>query len=320
VRVGFLIKEGIMTTEIYCHPKKVITTRILMGLLLVIGSLACSLLEDDASILRGSGDVILKAMPIKTFNQIRIDVSGEIYISQGETEALIVEADENLFQYLRIQVKDETLSLGFAKEVTNIQPSKPFRFTLVVKELKGLVVSGSAVVYSQGIRSDGLEVNLGGSGNLSVVDILSDHLDINHSGSGDVNVKSLESGELSIDLSGSGDIQIDFLHAKVVDVKATGSGDVILSGEAEEQQINLIGSSDYLAGGLHSEDVFISMVATGKVTVWATESLKVRVTPRIGKIVYYGDPELTIKSSDLKHIKAMGEVGGRRNPGQEVKQ
>lgn len=291
-----------------------------MGLLLVSGSLACSLLEDDASILRGSGNVILKAVPVKSFTQISIDVSGEVHISQGETEVLILEADDNLFQYLHIQVNDETLSLGFTEEVTNIQPSKPFIFTLVVKDLRSLTISGSADVYSQGIEGVRFQIDQRGSGDLTVTNILSDSLEIGHSGSGDVNVKSLESRELLIDLSGSGDIEIDSLHAVVADVKATGSGDVMISGEADEQRINLIGSSDYLAGGLHSEDVFISMVATGKVTVWATESLKVRVTPGIGKVVYYGDPELTIKSSDLKHIKAMGEVGGRRNPGQEVKQ
>jgi hypothetical protein len=315
-----LLHEETMGTEINCTSKRIMRTRVLIVFVFIISSLSCSIFQNDAATPRGSGNVIQKAIPVKPFNQLTIEISVDVYIHQGEIETLIVEADEKLFPYLCIHVIDERLRLAFAKEVTNIYPSRPYKFNLVVKDLSSMTVSGSADVYSQGIDGSRLEVNLGGPGKLMVMDIRSEHVEINHTGSGEINVENLETGKLSLHLDGSGDIRIGSLHAQVIDVQSTGSGNVMISGEAVEQRINLIGSSDYVAGDLCSERIIVSMVATGKATVWATKTLDVRIAPGIGSIAYYGDPKLTIQSSDLKSIRALGEMKGRKNSSQDVQQ
>ena len=187
--------------------------------------------------IRGSGNLTTESRSVKDFDRVDLSGCGQVVITQGGEESLVVETDDNIMPYVRTMVKARTLDLGFDAKHKNISPTH-LRFTLNVKDLVGLKISGS----------------------------------------GDITAASLDTDRLEVKVSGSGDVGIDSLTAKNVKVRISGSGDVELAGETTKQDIDTSGSGKYRAQDLHSETVKAKISGSGTTTVWATKSLNARIS------------------------------------------
>lgn len=287
---------------------KVLSTFTLVSVLLFLSG--CNYLfdwmDDDPSVMRGSGNVVVSHREIGHFNQISIAISGEVTFKQGEREAISLETDDNLVQFILTEVSNGTLFIRFSKEVTNFQPSKPNRIVLELKELHGLKTSGSSDVKSISLTGEELKIMLGGSGDIEVEQIKVDCLLVDLSGSGSIFSEDVQTGYLGIALGGSGDVQFGVLNANELDVEVLGSGGVKLAGQVNRQDINIPGSGDYEAGELRSERTLVGMVAIGRVTVWVEEHLALRIFPGKGKVAFYGNPKLELTSRDRNNIERLG--------------
>ena len=185
---------------------------------------------------RGSGKLIAEARDVRDFDRVDLSGSGEVLITQSEEESLTVETDDNIMQYITTEVKGRTLELGVDIKGKGISPTR-LRFTLNVKDLVGLNISGSGEITAGGLDTERLDVSV----------------------------------------SGSGQVRVDSLKAENVDVRISGSGDVELAGEASRQDVDINGSGDYRAGDLRGETVEITISGSGDTTVWATGSLDVSI-------------------------------------------
>lgn len=189
--------------------------------------------------IRGSGNLITESRTIGNIDRVDLSGSGKLIIIQSGEESLTVETDDNMMQYVSTEVRDGTLYLGFDGRVSRDQTLSPtrLRFTLTVKDLTGMGVSGSGEISTASLDTDRLEVNIGGSG----------------------------------------DVQVDSLMAGEVEVQIGGNGNVELAGEATRQDISINGSGQYDAENLRSEMVKINIGGSGNATVWAIESLDASV-------------------------------------------
>ena len=207
---------------------------IFMLIMLILATSACSL-----TTVRGSGNLITESRSISNIDRVDLGGSGKLIITQGGEESLTVETDDNMMQYVSTEVRDGTLYLGFEGRDSKGQSISPtrLRFTLTVKGLTGIGVSGSGDITTASLDTDRLEVNIGGSGN----------------------------------------VQVDSLTAREVEVGIGGNGNVDLAGEVTGQDISINGSGKYDAENLRSETVKINIGGSGNATVWATESLDASV-------------------------------------------
>ena len=187
--------------------------------------------------IKGSGTLITESREVSNFDRIVLNGSGEVVITQGEEESLSVETDDNIMPYITTEIKRGTLYLGYdAKKVKSLAPTR-LRFTLHLKNLVGLNISGS----------------------------------------GEVTAASLATHGLDIEIDGSGDVQIDSLTAEKLEVRIDGSGTVKLAGEATGQNITINGSGKYLTGDLRSDTVKITINGSGDAVVWATTTLNAHI-------------------------------------------
>jgi hypothetical protein len=92
--------------------------------------------------------------------------------------------------------------------------------------------------------------------------------------------------QLELELTGSGEIDMDDLSANEVWVDITGCGEITLSGQAETQNISLLGSGTFGGRDLEGEYVEVSSKGSGKAMVWATVDLDVSLTEE-GEVRYY---------------------------------
>jgi len=215
-------------------------TRMYTSIVTVIGVLAIGIFLIGAGRIdriKGSGKLITESRDVSNFDRLVLNGSGEVVITQGEEEALSVETDDNVMPYITTEVKRGILYLGVDTEkVKTISPTR-LRFTLNVKDLVGLDISGL----------------------------------------GEITAASLDTHGLDIEIDGSGDVQIDSLATEKVEVRIDGSGKVKLAGKATGQDITINGTGKYLTGDLRSDTVKITVSGSGDAVVWATTTLDAHI-------------------------------------------
>lgn len=211
-------------------------------IVLAITTVACRFsVPSGANTITPSGVLIAETRDVSGFDRVVLSSLGEVIIIQGTTESLVVEADDNVMPYVETEISSGKLTIGFKDDVNlnfTSGTDLTLRFTLTVKDLSSLEVSGLASVTCD----------------------------------------SLETGDLNIGISGGGDIDLTSLAADSLVVNLSGLGDINLSGQATSQEIKISGAGNYNAGDLESATVSVNVSGLGDTTVWATGSLDVIIS------------------------------------------
>jgi hypothetical protein len=224
---------------------------------------------DVPDVMGGSGNVVTEDRTVSNFNRVSLTGVGEVIITQGEEESLTVRADDNIMPYIKTEVKNGTLILGFTDEVKNkhMRPSKRINFNLSLKDVTGLDISGA----------------------------------------GDVNVASLDTDRLEIVVGGAGDVSISSLTTEELVVHLNGAGTIKLVGQVAEQNVKINGFGAYQAAKLESQTAIVAVNGAGSATLWATDTLDVRI-PGAGNVTYYGKPRVTKKVTGVGTIISRGSL------------
>lgn len=258
--------------------------------------------------LYGSGNIVTENRSVDDFDRLSIRGTGIVHLSQGAQPSLSISADDNLIQYISTTVQGRTLVFDLTDDgrSQNLDPSRPFEFDLVVVNIEGIQISGSADVRGTSLATGVLDLAIDGSGDIRFETLTTSNLDLSIDGSGDVQIKSGATGDLSIRIGGSGDIEMADLTADLIEVDIFGSGNLELSGVAADQQIRIVGSGDYRAKELACERVEVRISGSGTATVWALEKLDVSI-PGSGDVRYYGAPLISQAITGSGDLRSMGE-------------
>lgn len=141
----------------------------------------------------------------KNFHAINVSSAFNVYISQGNEEAVAVSAANTKDRdMIKVEVKDGMLSIGLDKGFRWSSGNKKLKAYISCKNLYKLIVSGACDVYVSGV-------------------LKADELSIHQSGASDFKGK-LDIGKLSVDLSGASDFTVSGT-ASVLNVEASGASD-----------------------------------------------------------------------------------------------
>jgi hypothetical protein len=152
---------------------------------------------------------------------------GTLSIRQTGSESLTIEADDDVLPLLGSEVQGGRLVLG-PKPNTTIQARTPIRYTLTVKTLRALDVSGAAAVEATDLRLPALQVTLSGSGEATLAGTV-DRQEIQLTGSGVYHGDGLESAAATVRVSGSGEAVVRVRDT--LDAQVSGSGTVEYLGD-----------------------------------------------------------------------------------------
>lgn len=218
-------------------------------------------------IVTGSGIVVTETREVRNFDAIDLSGSGQVVVTQGETETLTVEAEDNIIPLVRSEVRSGTLYLGLQPGSRIVNMTRPLRFHVTLKDLRALQVSGS--------------------GNLQSASIDTDQLNVGVSGSGTVRIDGLTAGAVSIDISGSGGVE--------------------LAGEVNRQTVEISGSGSYTAGDLKGEGATVRISGSGSATLWVTNSLSSNVSGSGSVRYYGTPERIDQRVSGSGRIRGLGE-------------
>ena len=172
------------------------------------------------------------------FDSIEISGSANVRFTQGSTDQVIVEGDEEAQKGVELEVRNGVLY---------VRPSGSWKFwnsrraqlDITARELKRVSISGAAdLVAAQPVQCQALDIGISGAG-LARFD-------------------KLQAGSLRFQVSGAGDGQ--------------------MAGKVGELQITVSGRSEFRGENLQSERARVQVSGIGEVQVWVTQWLGVGVS------------------------------------------
>ena len=203
-----------------------------MRLRVVVTLLAVGLLLAACSVTRGSGQLATQSREVSGFTKVELSGGGELTIQKSGSESLSISAEDNLLPRLTSEVSNDTLILG-TEPNTTILPQQPVTYTVTVKDLTGVAVSGSGNVRVLDLTTSALGISVSGSGTITVNGTVDDQ-DLEISGSGRYEAAQLTSKTVKAEISGSGTANV--LATDVLDVEISGSGTVTYTGNPQVEQ------------------------------------------------------------------------------------
>lgn len=205
-------------------------------ILLVFAVSACSVPTQLIEI-RGSGVIQSETRQVKDIDSINLSGIGSLTILQSDEESLEIQAEDNLIKHLESVVRGGKLYIG-AKNQYALIPTKDIQYTLKVKNIRQLEVSGLGYVYCSQLNAD-------------TIKIIS---------------------------SGSSQLKFDSLVSQNLFVEIDGAGIFKINGVTEKQNIFVSGAGAYDAGNLRSQNAEIEISGAGSATLWVESSLEVKLS------------------------------------------
>jgi Putative auto-transporter adhesin, head GIN domain len=193
------------------------------------------------------------------FNAINIAGSVDVYIVQGTSESVRVEAPKEYLDRIITEVDGGVLKIhdkhNSGWSWGNWGNHKKVAVYVTVKNVNEIGITGSAdIFFKEGINANSLKLWVSGSGDVS----------------GRIEVKTL-------------------------DCAISGSGDMKLSGHAHDSNVSVSGSGDFEARGLATVSTAVHVSGSGDASINASDNVNASVSGS-GDVTYTGGAQHVSKS------------------------
>jgi hypothetical protein len=203
------------------------------------------------------------------FDSIELRAFGDMNVTQGTSESLVIEGDEEMLQKISSRVEESKLILElgqnwFERIMAGINAigRKAVKYHITVKDLKAIKVLGSSDVY----------------------------------------MPSLKTTNLHLVITGNGEIKLPALTAEGLEVDISGRGEIEVTGQVKSQDISIAGSGEYEAKALTSQTAKVSISGHGDVKVNVSDTLDVKIAG-YGEVKYTGNPQVKQSIAGAGSIK-----------------
>jgi citrate lyase gamma subunit len=227
--------------------------------IIIIGTISCVNGQFWKTV-EGHGKVITRERKTDSFTGLKVSSGIDVYLKQGNNEAVSVEADENLHEYILTEVRNGVLNVY---SEYNIRDAERKRVYVTMKEVNSVKTTSAGDVYGQSpINGDKLELSASSAGDIKLA-VNTKNIDIDISSSGDITLTG-ETDKLRADLSSAGDLNAYDLKSREADISVSSAGDAdvnvserITARASSAGDVNYKGDPKYVdahsssAGGIH---------------------------------------------------------------------
>ncbi len=255
------------------------TSFVLVMVALMASILACSVNFGNnvgVSTIRGSGTVVTEIREVSNIWNVELAMTGKLHISLGDREALTIEAEDNLMQFIQTDVSLGKLVIK-TSERTNLEPTRPIIYDLTVTKLSAITISSDGDIEADNLGSDSFSVTVSSSGNLTISSLDCTSLQVKSSSSGNTALGNLMGDSISVTISSSGNLEIQ-------------------NGQVQKQNIQLSSSGEYHANALASTTADVTISSSGSATIRVSDQLSGSLSSS-GNVYYIGNPIVSINST-----------------------
>jgi hypothetical protein len=224
---------------------------------------ALVLLITSCEKINGEGPVVTETRDVSGFSGIDFRIGGDVYFKKDSVYKVEVSAQRNILDKLETYVSEGNLVIKPSNGI-HIRSYKDVTVMVSGPEMNRLRVSGSGnISTSDAFTTSSLDVDVSGSGKITVADITAGYADLKISGSGDIKIQNGAITEEKLKISGSGSIDLSNVTAEKATTTTSGSGDIRLQ-VSQSLDATISGSGSVYYKGNPVIDTKIS--GSGKVT------------------------------------------------------
>jgi hypothetical protein len=227
--------------------KKVIKVAVIIAVISVLAVFAASC-KWNIGLVRGSGDIGTEERDVSGFSKVYLSGVGNLIITQGEKESLVIEADDNIIPLISTDVFGDKLNISIARGYSFI-PTVKIKYYLTVINLDSVSISGAGEINCDDLSTDKLEFNISGAGDIDF-NINAESVEITSSGAGDINLTGKVDSQ-DVDISGVGKYNAEELESRECRISVSGAGTATVN-VSEELDIEISGVGNvYYVGNPH---------------------------------------------------------------------
>ena len=176
-----------------------------------------------------SNTIISENRDVSGFSAIEFSTFGKINIIQGDKESLNISGPDNLVPEITTTVSNGTLTIKTKDNitVTSFNSTNLLTFTIVVKDLTSLAISGAGDVQVETLSTPSMDLSLSGAGKVQMNQLTTDSIKVNLSGAGGLEFSG-SATQTTIDISGAGSVNAPDLKIKTANITISGLGSATL--------------------------------------------------------------------------------------------
>lgn len=181
----------------------------------------------------GNGNITTQNRNVDSFEKLKVTRGLNVYVSQGDVQKVIVEADENLLEYIETDVEDNMLTITTSANIRNPKSLKVFVTITHIDEIKAS--AGSNLNTEEIITCNDLDISASAGSNIKL-HLNADDIKVSASAGSNITLSG-NVDESKINASAGSNIKAEELKTKVCDAK-TNSGANIWINVADEFEGN----------------------------------------------------------------------------------
>lgn len=213
------------------------------------------LLSCSIESIEGSKNIIKKKYDLNDFNAIELSNSFDVEIIQSDDFKVLLDCNENIFEYVNLNVEDETLVAEL--DGMHMFSNTTLKLKIYLPKLKKIESSGASSIDFQEFHANKLKLDLSGASYVTGELFIAKKMIIEASGASEIQLNG-KVENLELDFSGASEFEgKNFVVAEkfVLDASGASSITTTVNGTLD---IEVSGASDvdyYGNGDLINEDV-----------------------------------------------------------------
>lgn len=277
---------------------KTITITTLLSFCLLISSCAFNINYPDS--IKGEGEVISEQIVLEEFTDLQIKRGWEVTLIPSNSNYMIVEANENLFEVLEYETQADKLVIGSEKQISSADSKKiSLYYTNTLESIKAS--SGSELVSEEILNFENLVLDISSGADVHLeLDLTSLNLETSSGSSANL---SLIVDDLSVDSSSGSSANLE-VNAVSTKVESSSGSDVKLKGSASNLEVRTSSGSSVNSKGFESKTVNAKASSGSSISVYPIEDLTA-TTSSGGDVYYYNKPSGRL---DLNKSKSGGTI------------
>jgi len=258
------------------------------------------------------GTIETRTFEFNDFDKVVFELDAEVVIRQGETQEVVIESNANILDRIEDDSQINGDELVLAINGCSKLDREDVKISITMKAIESIIISGDAVVDSEGTWTDlgDLDLSIEGDGTMNIDFNEVNEMVIQVDGDGEFNLTGI-ADELKVDLSGDailnteglnarkaaikieGDADCELTVSEEIDIDVKGDGTLEIWGTADEQKIDVSGDASIRNFELISQTTKIRIQGDANCEVTVEESLTVEIRGD-GSICYRGQPSLEV--------------------------
>jgi hypothetical protein len=177
---------------------------------------------------KGSGNIQIEKRDVSGFSGIKAGGAVAVEVSAQKEFAVEVEADDNLLQYIKTEVKGDTLRIYTEGRIST---RSPIRVRVSMPQIESMDISGASSGTLTSIKNESLTLEASGASKIKV-DGETSELRVDLSGASRIEAENLKAESAWVDASGASSAVVYALNEITAD--ASGASCIRYAGEPKE--------------------------------------------------------------------------------------